>query len=239
MKKTIMLILTLIISMVSFSFHMSPDDFGKRFDNGDGHQEYTFKNETGKTIRYRFEVLPGRNPETSMHEWIEFEPKNMTIKNGESKKLKVFAKAPEGTPEGGYSFYLAANSVTVPQEVEGKEDTVSAGATIGINMNVEMLGWVGDLPAKLKLEFHKITEEDGKVKLQGFVKNTTEKRYVNYIIEVIGKRGQRETLIGGVLTAGKDHEFEVVLPQFAKKNEIWKIEVMEAQSRNLLHSITL
>lgn len=239
MKKLYTLLLTLIISTFSFGFHMTPDGFGKRFDNGDGYQEYTFKNDTGKTIRYRFEILPGRNPEKSMHEWVEFEPKNLTIKDGESKKLKLFAKSPDGTPIGDYSFYLAVNSVTVPGAVDNKENAVTAGTTIGINMNVEMLGWVGDLPAQLKLEKYELYEKDGKLRMKGFVNNRTEERFVRYMIEIIGNKGQKATLLGGVLPAMKTREFDVELPQFTKKSEVWKIEVMESLDRNLLQTIKI
>lgn len=237
MKKLLILVLTIILGITSFAFHMTPDGFGKRFDNDEGYQEFTFKNDTGKTIRYRFEVLPGRVEGKSMHEWVDFEPKNLTIRDGESKKMKLFAKAPEGTPVGDYSFYLAVNSVTVPGAVENKENAVTTGTTIGINMNVEMLGWVGDLPANLKLDSYEFYEKDGKLRFKGVVNNRTEKRFVRYMIELTGNKGQKAVLLGGVLSAMKTREFDVELPQFTKKSEVWKIEVMESLDRNLLQSI--
>lgn len=237
MKKLI-LILILTLSTLSLAFSISPDGFGKRFDDVGGFQEYTFENKTGKTIRYRFNIHPGDDGK-SMHQWIDYEPKYMTIKSGESKKLKLFAKAPEGTPVGDYNFYLGVESVTIPGILNSKEGSVTTGTTVGINVVIEMLGWVGDLPAKLKLENYSIYEENGKVKIKGLVDNHTEKRFVRYMIEIIGKRGERSTIYGGVLPAKKTKTFDVALPKFKKKGDIWKIEVRETLDRNLLQTIKL
>ncbi len=237
MKKLIY-ILIFLLSTISFSFNISPDGFGKRFDDIGGFQEYTLENNTGKTIRYRFKVLPGDKGK-SMHQWIEYEPKYMTIKNGESKKLKLFAKAPEGTPVGDYNFYLAVESVTIPGILNSKEGAVTTGATIGINVHIEMLGWVGDLPAKLKLDEYKIYEKDGKVRMKGVVNNHTEKRFVRYLVDIIGNRGERATIYGGVLPAKKTKNFDVALPEFKKKGDVWKIEVRETLDRNLIQTIKL
>lgn len=239
MKKLYILLLLFFINILAYSFHISPDGFGKRIDGDGGFQEYTFENKTGKTIRYRFAILPGRNPEKSMDKWIEFEPKFMTIKNGESKKLKLYAKSPKDAKIGDYSFYLAVNSVTVPGIVEGKEGAITTGTTVGINMHIEMLGWVGDLPAKLKLEKYEFYEKDGKVHFKGFINNRTEKRFVRYMIEVTGNRGEKATIYGGVLPALQTKSFDIPLEQFKKKGDVWKIEVKETLDRNLLQTIKL
>lgn len=236
--KNLLYLLIFILYTQSFSFNISPDGFGKRFDGIGGFQEYILKNNTGKTIRYRFKIIPG-SKDKSMHKWIEFEPKYMTIKNGESKKLKLFAKAPEGTPIGDYNFYLGAESVTIPGIINSKEGSVTTGATIGININIEMLGWVGNLPAKLKLDNYKIYEKKGKVNIKGNVNNHTEKRFVRYIIEVIGNKGERTTIYGGVLPAKTNQNFDIELPDFKKKSDIWKIEVRETLDRTLLQTIKL
>ncbi|MGL4946305.1 MAG: hypothetical protein ACRC4X_01360, partial [Cetobacterium sp.] len=212
------------------------DGFGKRFDEG-AMQEYTFKNNTGKTVRYRFKILPGSNGR-SMHDWIEFEPKFMTIKDSESKKLKVFAKSPDGTPIGDYNFYLNVETVTLPNTIGNtKEGTAAAGSTVGLSLNIEMIGWVGDLPAKLKLEKYELNEKNGVLYLKGFVNNRTEKRFVRYMIDIIGNNGQRETFYGGVVGAKKTRDINVPLPKFKKKSDIWKLEVRETLDRNLIQTI--
>ncbi|MGL4946189.1 MAG: hypothetical protein ACRC4X_00765, partial [Cetobacterium sp.] len=230
MKKYYIIILTLILSILSYSFNISPDGFGKRVDNG-AVQEYTFKNNTGKTIRYRFKMLPGKNGR-SMHEWIEFEPKVMTIKNAESKKLKVFVKSPPGTPIGDYSFYMNIETVTLPNTIGNtKENSATAGSTIGLSLNIEMLGWVGDLPAKLKLEKHEFYTKNNSLHLKGFVNNRTENRFVRYMIDIIGNNGERETFYGGVITAKNSRNIDIPLKKFKKKKDIWKIEVKETLDR--------
>ncbi|MGL4910002.1 MAG: hypothetical protein ACRCZR_00925 [Cetobacterium sp.] len=236
MKKYLMILLTLIMTTISYAFHISPDGFGKRFDEG-AMQEYTFKNNTGKTVRYRFKILPGSNGR-SMHDWIEFEPKFMTIKDSESKKLKVFAKSPDGTPIGDYNFYLNVETVTLPNTIGNtKEGTAAAGSTVGLSLNIEMIGWVGDLPAQLKLEKYELKEKNGVLYLNGFVNNRTEKRFVRYMIDIIGNNGQRETFYGGVVGAKKTRNINVPLPKFKKKSDIWKLEVRETLDRNLIQTI--
>ncbi|MGL5356200.1 MAG: hypothetical protein ACRDAQ_06595 [Cetobacterium sp.] len=236
MKKYYIMILTLLLSILSYSFNISPDGFGKRVDNGSV-QEYTFKNDTGKTIRYRFKMLPGKNGR-SMHEWIEFEPKVMTIKNAESKKLKVFVKSPPGTRIGDYSFYMNIETVTLPNTIGNtKDNSATAGSTIGLSLNIEMLGWVGDLPAKLKLEKYEFYTKNNSLHLKGFVNNRTESRFVRYMIDIIGNNGERETFYGGVITAKNSRNIDIPLKKFKKKKDIWKIEVKETLDRNLLQTI--
>ncbi|MGL5918306.1 MAG: hypothetical protein ACRCYM_03575 [Cetobacterium sp.] len=236
MKKYLIIVLTIMMNTFALAFHISPDGFGKRVDEG-AVQEYTFKNNTGKTIRYRFKMLPGKDGK-SMHEWIEFEPKVMTIKNNESKKLKVFVKSPAGTPIGDYNFYLNVETVTLPNTIGNtKEGTAAAGSTVGLSLNIEMIGWVGDLPAQLKLEKYELKETNGVLHLKGFVNNRTEKRFVRYMIDIIGNNGQRETFYGGVVGAKKTRDINVPLPKFKKKSDIWKLEVRETLDRNLLQTI--
>ncbi|MGL4652733.1 hypothetical protein [Cetobacterium sp.] len=235
MKKYI-LILIIMLSTLSSAFYISPDGFGKRVDEG-AVQEYTFKNDTGKTVRYRFKMLPGSDGR-SMHEWIEFEPKVMTIKNAESKKLKVFVKSPPGTPVGDYNFYMNVETVTLPNTLGNtKEGTAAAGSTVGLSINIEMIGWVGDLPAQLKLEKYEFETKEGILHLKGFVNNRTEKRFVRYMLDIIGNNGQRETFYGGVVNAKDSRNINVPLPKFKKKSDIWKIEVKETLDRNLLQTI--
>lgn len=236
MNKFLIIFFTLLFNSISWGFNMSPDGFGKRVDEG-AMQEFTFKNNTGKTVRYRFKINPGADGK-SMHEWIEFEPKHMTIKNKESKKLKVFIKSPPGTPEGDYNFYLGVDTITLPNTVTTtKENAVGAGATVGLAINVEMLGWVGDLPPQLKLEKHSFIEKDGVLHMKGVINNKTPKRFVRYMIDIIGNNGSRETFYGGVVSAKEVRNIEVPLPKFKKKSDIWKIEVKETVDRNLLQTI--
>ena len=236
MKKYLIIILTLILNIISFAFHISPDGFGKRVDEG-AMQEYTFKNNTGKTIRYRFKIHPGKEGK-SMLEWIEFEPKYMTIKNAESKKLKLFVKSPEGTPIGDYNFYLGVESVTLPNTLQPTKDgTAAAGSTVGISINIEMLGRVGDLHAQLKLEKYDFYDKNGVLHMKGFVNNKTPQRFVRYMINVIGNNGVRETFYGGVVNAKDTRNIDIPLPKFKKKSDIWKLEVRETLDQNLLQTI--
>ncbi|MGL5620983.1 hypothetical protein, partial [Cetobacterium sp.] len=197
------------------------------------------KNNTGKPVRYKFDILPGTKNKT-MHEWIQFEPKYLYIENGESKKLKISVKSPEKTPVGEYNFFLNIKTIPIPNKIQvSKEGTITGSPRVGFSINVEMIGWIGDLPAQLKLENFKIIEEKNTLKLKGKIVNSTEQRSVRYKIEVIGKNQTREIFYGSALSALDSENITINLSKFNSRDDLWKIEVKEILSENLLQTITL
>lgn len=237
MKKNIIIFLVFILNFTLYAFHMSPDGFQKRIDTG-ASQEYTFINNTGRPVRYKFDVLPG-DSNKSMHEWIQFEPKYLNIDAGESKKLKVFAKSPKDTPIGEYNFFLNIQTLPIPNKIKITETgDVSTAPRIGFSVNVEMIGWVGDLPADLNFSNLKLYKDQDILKVKGLVNNKTKKRSVRYMIDIIGKNRTRETFYGGVVEASTSQEIIFNLNKFKNKSDIWKIEVKETLSKNLLQTIS-
>ena len=161
----------------------------------------------------------------------------MIIKNSESKKLKIFVKSPKDTPVGDYNFYLGVESVTLPNTLQSTKDGAVAGSTVGISINIEMLGWVGDLPAQLELEKYDFYKKNEVLYMKGFINNKTSQRFVRYMIDIIGNNGNRETFYGGVISARNTQNIDIPLPKFKNKDDIWKIEVRETLDRNLLQTI--
>ncbi|MGL4861586.1 MAG: hypothetical protein ACRC3I_03295 [Cetobacterium sp.] len=238
MTKHFISTLIFLFNFSLFAFNMSPDSFQKRIDLG-ASQEYIFRNNTGRPVRYVFDILPG-NINKSMHEWVQFEPKYLNIEDGKSKKLKISVKSPQEIPIGEYNFFLNVKTIPIPNKIEvSKEGNISGAPRIGFSINIEMIGWIGDLPAQLKLEKFIISEETNTLKLKGTVRNQTEKRSVRYKIEVIGKNQTRETFYGGTLNALSDEDIIINLNKFKNKNDLWKIEVREILSEKLLQTITI
>lgn len=235
MKKFIFLFFIFFISREGFSFNMSPDGFEKRIDGNGNFQEYTFKNNTGKTIRYRIKVHPGKNGK-SMHKWIEYQPKFMTIKNGESKNLKLFIKSPKGTPIGDYHFYLGIENIIVPSILKDQNSGIGISTTVGLSISIEMLGWVGDLPAKLKLENYKFYKKNNQVYIKGRIKNLTKDRFVKFSMDITNDLNITESIPFGVILEKETKDFNILLPSFKKINNIWKIQLKEKSSNIIIKS---
>lgn len=186
MKKFLIAIMGLFMYVVGFGFHIMPDSFEKRIDNGNGYQEFHFPNNSDRTIRYKFTAIPGSPGRGDMSQWVEFYPRVLTVRPKETGMLKVYAKSPAGTPDGEYGFHLETVPVDIPQiGKDGQEIRASVGMKIATA--IEMIGYVGNLEPKLELLSHRIFEENGETKLEITLKNHTPKRGVEYGIEVKGK----------------------------------------------------
>lgn len=240
MKKIIFLIL-MIFSINIFGFQISPDYFEQRFDGEGAFQEYTLKNESSGTIRYRFNALPAATKEKNMADWVTIQPKNMILKPGESKQIKVFAKAPEGTPIGDYAFYLAVESITIPEllKTDKENQSLEVKNSMGINISIQMFGWVGNLPAKVKVDGLNIYEKDKELYIKGSIKNETPKRFVNYKIRAISPRGMYENVYSGLLLSGKSHSFDTKMQFMKKKGDIEKIVVIEVPGEKVVETIAI
>ncbi|MGL5950101.1 MAG: hypothetical protein ACRCZH_01610, partial [Cetobacterium sp.] len=156
-------IITILIfyCMTAFSFHLTPTFFEKRIDGAGGYQEFTLYNNSTKTQRFKITALPGAgNHDGDMDKWVEFSPGIITIKPGSRNILKVFAKAPAGTAEGEYSAFLNFKSIPVPELLKAEGENTAAGARMGLNINVEIYGYAGDLKPKLDVENLKVTEDE-------------------------------------------------------------------------------
>ncbi|MDX8335208.1 hypothetical protein [Candidatus Cetobacterium colombiensis] len=194
MKKLITLFFT-IFNLISYSFHIMPDGFEKRIDNGQGYQEFYFPNNGLETLRYKFSASPGSDIRGDMSQWVEFYPKVLTVKPGETGLLKVFAKAPKQAKEGEYGFHLDSSLISIPNM---KKDGSGIKSNVGIKINtsLEMIGYVGNLEPEIKIEKYRVYEENGKTKLDISIKNPSDKRGVEFGIQVKGKKNSlvRNTL---------------------------------------------
>ncbi len=151
--------------------------------------------------------------------WIEYSPKIITIKPQSKSVLKVFIKAPKNTEEGEYSSFLNFVSVPVPELEKSDGQTVAAAARMGLDVSIEIIGYVGNLKPKLEIVDIKTSENsDGKTELAFKVKNNTDKRGVWYNVDVLRGNENYESMERGRIGVGKSDEFKMVLKDMKRKD---------------------
>lgn len=229
MKKFILTFFLLFST--TFSFHIAPTFFEKRIDAGGGYQEFTMYNNSLKTQRFKVTALPGTGEYNGhMDKWVEYNPKIITIKPKSQSILKVYVKAPKGTPEGEYSTFLNFKSVPVPNLEKDDGKTVAAAASIGLNINMEVLGYVGDLKAKLEITNLKVTEnKEGQAVVSFKVKNNTLKRGIWYNIDVMTGNESHESVEKGRIKIGKTHDITLTMKNM-KKNDVTGIRLRDSST---------
>lgn len=219
MKKIVVYLFFLTFS-ITFSFHIAPTFFEKRIDKGGGYQEFTMYNNSLKTQRFKVIALPGSGKyQGHMNEWTEFSPKIITIKPKSQSVLKVYIKTPKGTLEGEYSTFLNFKSIPVPEIMKSEKEKVSAMENIGVNVSMEVIGYVGDLKAKLEITDLKVTEnKDGQAVVSFKVKNNTLKRGVWYNIDVMTGNESHESVEKGRIGIGKTDEITLTMKKMKKRD---------------------
>lgn len=223
MNKFLRVITTfLLIFSTTFSFHIAPTFFEKRIDAGGGYQEFTMYNNSLKTQRFKVTVLPGTGKYSGhMDKWVEYNPKIITIKPKSQSILKVYVKAPKGIPEGEYSTFLNFKSVPVPDIAKDDGKTVGAVTNIGLSVNIEVIGYVGDLKSKLDITNLKVTEnKEGQAVVAFKVKNNTLKRGVWYSIDVMTGNEGYESVEKGRIGIGKTDEITLTMKKMKKRDVV-------------------
>lgn len=237
MRRIYLLISTfLLIFFTTFSFHITPTFFEKRIDAGGGYQEYILKNNTNRTARYKISFLPGLGKFGHMDKWVEYSPKIITVKPQDQNILKVYIKAPKGTPEGEYSTLLNAKTVVVPKIDRQPDEEVAAVTALGLDISVEVLGYVGDLNADLEITNLKVSEDkDGKAVVTFNIKNNTPKRGVYYNIEILEANENFESIEKGRIAVRKSDEIKITLGKM-KKKDIVGVRIRETATRKEITS---
>ncbi|MGL5279115.1 MAG: hypothetical protein ACRC8M_08620 [Cetobacterium sp.] len=228
MRKRICFIYFFILSLVAFSFQMSPIFFEKRIDDGKGFREFYFPNTGNKTIRYKFTPLPGSSHRGDMSKWVELYPKVLTIKPEQVGVLKVFVQAPKGTPEGEYGFLLDSLPIEVLDKSEESSD-IKAASAVKIRAAIELVGYVGDIKPQLKLEQSKVYLKDKNVNLDLSFKNLSDKRGVELTAVIKGKNDK--VLRRDLGRIGKNGEVKTTIDlKGMSEKDPYEIELIEAST---------
>ncbi|MGL5000455.1 MAG: hypothetical protein ACRC6J_01885, partial [Cetobacterium sp.] len=214
------ILIFLIIFSTTLSFHIAPTFFEKRIDAGGGYQEFTLYNNSTKTQRFKVAALPGTGGYNGdMDKWVEFSPKIITIKPKSKNILKVYVKAPKNLEEGEYSTFLNFKSVPLPDLNREDGKTVAAAASIGLNVNIEVIGYVGNLKPKLEITNLEVSDnKDGSALVSLDVKNNTPKRGVWYNIDVMRGNESSESIEKGRIAKGGTDKVTFTMKNMKKKD---------------------
>ncbi|WP_330111374.1 hypothetical protein VSU16_07115 [Cetobacterium somerae] len=232
MRKIYLLITTfLLIISTAFSFHIAPTFFEKRIDGPGGYQEFIMYNNTTHTQRFKVEFHESSgNFKGSSHTWTEYSPKIVTIKPKSQSIVKVFMKAPKGTPEGEYSTYINFKTIPVPELRDEKENVIQAANKLMLNVSLEVVGYVGDLKPNLEIKDLKVKSgEKGEEQLSFKVNNKTLKRGIYMTVRVIEKNENFESYEIGRVGANSERDVTLNLKNI-KKSNVKGIQIIETTS---------
>lgn len=164
-----------LIFKLTFSYiNIHPTTFDKPIDNDGSYQEFTLFNQSSAPILYRIYSEPDpENLDRSMHRWMNFYPKTITLKPGEMGKIQLNIASHSKLEIGEYSAVLGVREIPIYEEV-----IKGNGANVSIYTDLKMVltGYAGNASPKLKLNDLKILENGEKVKLHGSVENLGERR---------------------------------------------------------------
>ncbi|STO30664.1 Uncharacterised protein [Fusobacterium necrogenes] len=119
--KKLLLLMIFFLNTLSYAYiNLYPLKFEKDITNGAA-QQFVLYNRTTKERKYRVyvEKVEGKR---SMAEWVEVYPKSILLEALEEDVIKIFVKAPEGTPEGEYQANLVIKEVALPVIKQDKEE---------------------------------------------------------------------------------------------------------------------
>lgn len=177
-----------LITNFLFAFEFRPTMFEQRIDGSGGYREFTLKNSGRSTLRYKLSILPGLGKYKNMSTWTEVSPAVLTIKPGKIGKVKIFSQAPEGTPEGEYSFIVSFKMIDAPK-LPHETNKIETTSKVNFDIHVELVGYIGDETPKLMVSNPIISVNGDKINLKGKVKNESSKRGIYIAYDVMGPNG--------------------------------------------------
>lgn len=145
----VLLFLIFSINILAYT-NISPLNFDERIDGEGGYKEYTLFNSTKNKLTYK--IYPEKKQDNfDMSQWVELYPTVMSLKPGESKKIKILITSPNGLPKGEYLANLCIKEIETPGQQE-------KNIKLFTNLKIELAGYIGDL--KPILEIKKIDKND-------------------------------------------------------------------------------
>lgn len=141
-------ILFFILAVKSFSYiQISPIILDKQIDKGGSNQEFFITNSTSKDVAYRIYKEKSDNG-YDMTSFLEYYPKTLKLKPGETDKIKIYIQSPTGSPNGEYTTLLGIKEIPTIQSKNQKK----SGLILYKDLKIELAGFVGDSTPKLKIK---------------------------------------------------------------------------------------
>ena len=228
-RKIFLTFLFFMIWVCSFSYiNLAPTTLDKNIKVG-AYQEFNLYNNT--TIPFRYKITPVSMGEKDnimdMSKWVEVYPKIVTVNPTESKKFKVYIKAPKNSKEGDYGTFLNIRQMSAPKLDGQKDKNIGAGMVVMVNVNMGLYGYVGDEKPTIEPTTPTVYQKNNKTFLKMKVANKTN-RLVRLKIEVEGRKdyiysiGETRAFKGQTLVF--DHEIKNIGSEKAKKIIITDVE---------------
>ena len=224
--------LVLTLSVEALAFHISMTSFERRVDTG-GYMEYTLKNSSNKTIRYKFEIQESDIGE-DMSKWVEVYPKVMSIPPMQERVLKVYAQSPVGAKKGEYSFKIMITPLSVPT-IADSDGAIRVNSTMDFIPIIYFYGHVGDpkLSENLSIVQGKFTNNSQTGRLHYNV-TFENKSYTGADLGIKFISNTGSVMFGkwlGRVKKNSKTDFSIELPKEIKKgSEVKKIVLYDAVS---------
>lgn len=192
LKNIFLFFFTLSLNLFAY-INIYPITFDKPIDGNGSKEEFILYNKTKNPIRYSIS-LSDIGIKNSMKEWVEFYPKNITVKPGKSEKIKVFIKAPKHAQKGEYLTTLEIKENLVPSL---EKTPPKNGVQILTHLKMDIAGFIGDIKPKFKISNFSMTPSNKNLNVKGSIENTGDRRgKVDFILTNGSKRD--EYLLGSV-----------------------------------------
>jgi P pilus assembly chaperone PapD len=174
--KALIFALGILISTNLSAVSLTPSTFGEVIDYEDGgYKEYKIKNDLQERMRYKVNFTGNEDKFD-----IQVYPKVILLEPYEEKVVKVLVKKKVDVPDGEYKFTTIISPIKVPVL---KEKDISLGeididANLGVNLGVEMYGYVGNLGnPKEDIKFSNIKYDKNKKELVFEIENSMKRSF--------------------------------------------------------------
>ncbi|MGL5349687.1 MAG: hypothetical protein ACRDA0_03865 [Cetobacterium sp.] len=160
---------------LTFSYvNIHPTFFDKRIDFNGSYQEYTLFNQSSNTVLYRIYVEPhSKGSNKDMSDWVNFYPRSLTLKPGESGKIQVDIASKKKLEAGEYSAVLGIRELPIYEKVVSEK---GAGLSILTDLKLVLNGYAGDINPNLQFSNLNVDINKNTITLNGSVKNIGKRR---------------------------------------------------------------
>lgn len=184
--------------------NITPITFDERIDKDGGIKEYIISNSSKKSKRYRIYV-ESVEEKNDMTDWVEWYPKSVSLKPGESKNIKVLITAPLEAKRGEYITKLCIKELETPIQKEN--------ISILTNLKIELAGYVGDIKPKIIVKREDKDSQNEKL----VIKNTGE---IRQRFEIYTGKNEKNLEYLDQLRLFKEESKSIIIPKKNIKNII-------------------
>ncbi|MEG0135016.1 MAG: hypothetical protein RSC71_03835 [Cetobacterium sp.] len=228
------ILIFLVLFKVTFSYiNIHPTYFDKRIDEDGSYQEYTLYNKKNEPVMYKIYTEEDKMNPDEMYKWIEFYPRSIILKPGETGKIQVHIKSPSNVKSGEYFAVLGIKELPVFEKV-AKE--VGAGVSIFTNFRLIISGYVGNINPKLKFKNLSLKNLEDDISIAGEVSNLGKRKgkfelyldeYYLGNLKVLSNENLNLDKLGFIYS--KDKTFKIpknlILKDYETKKEVGRIKL--------------